>query len=372
MFSLSLDPVLVNYVVVILINIVGFFLGFWVYFDNRKKRTNQTFFLTTAAILMWVNFGFLTNFSPSLKKSLLWSRTNIAIVSLFFVFVYFLSVYFPWTKKRHPLLEKVVVLMGMFFFFSSLLTEEVVRKVSFSPWGKEITGGSLLIPFLGMALFLTLLTLYNLVDKYLSSSVKNRLKLQYFLMGIFFFAGLNLIFNVGAPLIKGSFGRYYQLGDYSSIFFLAFTGVAIAKQKLFGMKIVLSEVLVGGLVTLLLVQVFLSQTYFQILWRMVLLTLFLILGYFLIKSVSREIEQRKKAERLSKELQELNVSLEKRVREKTRKLRERTKELQDKLQKLERFHKLTVGREVRMSELKERIEKLEGKLKKEQPSENED
>lgn len=368
MFSFDFDPILIDYIVLVLINIIGFFLGFWVYFDNRKGKVNQLFFLSTATILMWVNFGFLVNFSPSLQESLLWAKANISVVALFFTFAYFLSVYFPRVKRRYPVLEKVVILIGVSFFLISSFTNLVVEEANFSPWGKELTGGPLLVPFLGIAIFLTLLILYNLSDKYLTSSAQNRLKLQYFLIGIFLFAGFNLVFNVVIPLIKGSFIKYYQWGDYSSIFFLLFTGVAIAKQKLFGIKIVLSEILVGALATLTLIQVFLSQTYFQILWRVLLLVLFLILGYSLIKSVSREIEQRKKAEKLSQELKELNLNLEKRVKQKTKKLREKTRELQDKLEKLEKFHKLTVGREVKMSELKERIQKLEEELKKKESS----
>lgn len=62
----------------------------------------------------------------------------------------------------------------------------------------------------------------------------------------------------------------------------------------------------------------------------------------------------------TKELEELTQGLD-------RKVRERTQELQKKVDELEKFHQLTVGRELKMIELKKAIEKLEseGKLKKE-------
>lgn len=53
------------------------------------------------------------------------------------------------------------------------------------------------------------------------------------------------------------------------------------------------------------------------------------------------------------ELEDYNTDLEKKVLE-------RTKELQARVDELERFHKLTVGRELKMIELKKRIEELEG------------
>ncbi|KPJ56824.1 hypothetical protein AMJ49_03705 [Parcubacteria bacterium DG_74_2] len=57
----------------------------------------------------------------------------------------------------------------------------------------------------------------------------------------------------------------------------------------------------------------------------------------------------------TKELAELNQTLEERVKE-------RTKELRERIDELERFHKLTIGREVKMIELKKEIKKLKEKL----------
>ncbi len=59
----------------------------------------------------------------------------------------------------------------------------------------------------------------------------------------------------------------------------------------------------------------------------------------------------------TKELQELAESLEDKVKE-------RTKELQERVEELERFHKLTVGRELKMVELKKIIKELKQKSKR--------
>ena len=58
----------------------------------------------------------------------------------------------------------------------------------------------------------------------------------------------------------------------------------------------------------------------------------------------------------TRELEELAQSLEAQVRE-------RTKELQQRVDELERFHKLTVGRELKMIELKQKIQEIEQKTK---------
>ena len=63
----------------------------------------------------------------------------------------------------------------------------------------------------------------------------------------------------------------------------------------------------------------------------------------------------------TKELRDLAGSLDEQVRE-------RTKELQGKVEELERFHKLAVGRELRMVGLKEEIEEFKKQLEKSKPS----
>ncbi len=59
----------------------------------------------------------------------------------------------------------------------------------------------------------------------------------------------------------------------------------------------------------------------------------------------------------TRELEELAQTLDEKVKE-------RTKELQKRIDELERFHRLTVGREMKMIELKKRIKELEKELNK--------
>lgn len=58
----------------------------------------------------------------------------------------------------------------------------------------------------------------------------------------------------------------------------------------------------------------------------------------------------------TRELEELAQSLDEKVKL-------RTKELQERIEELEKFHRLTVGRELKMIELKEKIKKLEEKIR---------
>jgi len=66
----------------------------------------------------------------------------------------------------------------------------------------------------------------------------------------------------------------------------------------------------------------------------------------------------------TKELEKLTESLDLRIKEKTKELQQKTEELQQKIETLKKFRHFMVGREIKMIELKEKIEQLEKQLKK--------
>ncbi|MEA2092841.1 MAG: hypothetical protein U9P61_02630 [Patescibacteria group bacterium] len=87
-----------------------------------------------------------------------------------------------------------------------------------------------------------------------------------------------------------------------------------------------------------------------------------------VEKSRRSLEEKVKLK--TKELNELNEGLEKEVEKRTSKIEEQKKELKKKVDYLERFGKITVGREVKMKDLKEEIEVL--KREKEELEERKD
>jgi C4-dicarboxylate-specific signal transduction histidine kinase len=81
----------------------------------------------------------------------------------------------------------------------------------------------------------------------------------------------------------------------------------------------------------------------------------------LVKERTKELEKSKTE--LEKKIHERTKELEKAKNELEQQVRERTKELEQKVTDFERLNKASIGRELRMIELKKRIQELESKLK---------
>jgi len=84
--------------------------------------------------------------------------------------------------------------------------------------------------------------------------------------------------------------------------FLILIAIAITRHHLLGIKVALTELLVGITAILLLVDLFFSTSFSEYLWRGTMVAGFLILGYLLIKISIRETKQRDQLEKAHRQL----------------------------------------------------------------------
>jgi len=217
---------------------------------------------------------------------------------------------FSFTYKVAKNLNKVpqiiyfltAVLIFLIIFSPFILQDIYLRPKN----GFDILYGDLFyFLFLPYVLLLVSITTFNFFSSYRYLKREEKLRLQYLLIGLGIFVIGSAIFSFLFPIITGS-DIYYRLGNYSSIFFVALTAYAIIRKHLFGIKIILTELLVGVMGIILLIQIFLAPT---LNWRIsstVVFLLFCVFGYYLIKYIRKEEELRKQAEDLAEGLKQLN------------------------------------------------------------------
>jgi len=142
--------------------------------------------------------------------------------------------------------------------------------------------------------------LRNLIAKYQRSKGEERLQILYPLLGLSFSAGiiffLNLVLGVFLPLPP----EVLRGGNYSLLIFFVLTAFAITRYHLFGIEVILTEILVGAIGILLLIQVFAAPTFSWKLFNGGIFILFCIGGWLLIRYTFREIRRREESERISR------------------------------------------------------------------------
>lgn len=288
------------------INAIGLMLAWWVVKSNSTRAMKRWFVLMTVFMLLWVNFAYFGLNANKSKEALVWYRLNYAAVSLFLPsFFYFYVVHFLKRHKWVESLSKIVLVVAILFFIISILSDYVVSGIIVREWGMEIEFGPLGLFFNLFAAVVAVLVVYFSVAEYASSSHDIKRKLRYFLSGVLIFIFANLTFNVGSQVFFQSV-KYQIFGDFSAIFLLCFTAYAIIRYELFDIKVVATEALTIIMWVILFSKLFVSQSKEQYIVDLSVFVLTVVFGIMLIRSVTREVQQRKKLEELNNKLKELD------------------------------------------------------------------
>jgi len=291
-------------ILVIIISLGNFFLGLVVFLKNSKKQKYRFFFYFSLSIILWIISAYVSEFFPLTNPSLSLLFSKIAVSSsllsatfiFFFILTYFYEI-FPVLKKD---IFKIIFYISFFIFLLFLFTSFGIKNIFIHLDGSFdlIYGPLYYFCFFPYIIFLLGFCLFIILKGYKKLSAQEKKQLQYFLVGIGIFALFSIVFNIIFPLLTGS-DIYYRFGNYSSIFFVGFTAYAIIAKQLFGVRVILTDLLVGVMGILLLIQVFLAPT---LTWRISSLAIFLFfcfLGHQLINYSHEEEKKREEAEKLA-------------------------------------------------------------------------
>jgi signal transduction histidine kinase len=289
-----------SYLVVVLAAL-GFSMAVWVYRANPHERENQGFSLMVLSIMSWVAFYHLAQFGDPT----LWFRLAAFAVFMFFVTYYFFIVEWFLGKSGRPyrVFGIAILLYGLVLGGLDLGTDLIVSGSAIAgSTARPVFGVAGRWAFYGFVIVLTLLINWILMREYVGFPKERRAKLQYFLIGLLLFAGLNIVFNVVLPLAFNVYA-YYAVGNYSVGFLLGFTAYAIVKRKLFGVQAVLAAVFVATVGVLQAIDLLVFTNHASIrAFKAAVLVLILCFGYVLVRSVQREIHQRERLQEIAEEL----------------------------------------------------------------------
>jgi len=293
---------------VILIILISLFLGFLVYFKDRKKNVNVYFFFICLFSVLFISSAYLSEFfftaNPFL--TIILSRITYATLIWWSIFLFLFSLVFPEGKQISSKISLLLFFSATFLTILILFSSSLIKGIKIQPWGFDVVYGKLFSFFFAIPVFILLgLFFFYIFKRYKKANLIEKTQFKYLFLGLIIFCGLITLVNGILPYIIGT-QQYYRLGNYSAIFFLGFTAYAIVAKQLFEIKVVLTAALVLIIGLLLLVNAVVSTSWLDFSWKFILFLLFVFFGYLLVKSVIWEIKRKEEMQQLYQEVDRLS------------------------------------------------------------------
>jgi len=323
---------------VLIVALANLLFSLFTFFKNTKSNINRSWAFVSLAVFSWTFSMFLYRIS-GIGMSVLSCKLLYITASLIpSAFVFFAYLFTSGKENLSSKKKALIFLPNIIIIFLTAWEDLVIKGVAFYSETEKIT-------FFGPLYFLYFIYIATgfawsfliFFKKYLKSEGVMKAQLKYILVGAF----SSVIFGTTCNLLFPALGifRFEWFGPTATIIFVSFITAAVTKYRLFDVKAILTECLVMAMGIILFILPLIINPAFEM--KILMFGVFLIycfIGYLLIRSVTKEIKAKE--------------TFEQRVKE-------RTKELQESKDELEKFYKLTIGRELRMAELKEKIKELE-------------
>ncbi len=294
-----------NLIVLIITAVISFILGWVVIRSDHRSATNLIFTIQSWSAATWL---FANHFAlqPHLSEfSLIFSRLSIFLAVPQILAVYLLSHTLP--RKDTQLSKttlRIVLIVGI-----------VLMLITISPFAftdvKILEGSVQPIPGLGMgvfalfALYFCVDALYTFIKRYRKSEGIEKKQIRFVMSGILVMFGL-IILGILIPVLVFQSTFLVPFSPLFVLVFLGLTAYAIIQHQLFDLRVIATEVVTFILWVVLFSKLFVAGSTSE---RLVDLSIFItivIFGIFLIKSVRKEIEQRRELEVLNKRLEDLD------------------------------------------------------------------
>lgn len=301
LFNPGLAPSLLFYAYIPII-LVSVFLGIFVLKSKSKfNLPNKLFFLFTALysiylineISQWISI-------PAGLVSFSWQ-----LIALFFTLLSIILFYFVYTYlEEKDLSLKAKSSIGVLLLPILLLLPTSLNTHNFDILNCVASIGSLYYYIYALMVVMALATAYVALRAFIYKKRKDSL---------FLGAGAILMITVlmSADLLSEYSGDFEinLVGPLGMLAFIFAVTYIIVKFKAFNIKLAGAQALVLALITLIGSQFFFVETLTNRLLVAVTFFISILGGYFLVKSVKKEIKQREQLEALTAELEAANVKL---------------------------------------------------------------
>jgi signal transduction histidine kinase len=287
-------------------------LGFTIYFNNPRSVTNASFLAFSLITIVWSIANYL-QYQPSTPSWGLWTVRIITFFGVWHAFSFFILCYaFPDARVSFPRIFSFILLPIVALTSILTLTPLVFRRVTeLSSTGvvTAIENGPAIALFGILSISLIVVGLAALLWKAPKRHGHERHQVIIMGLGTLLTFLCIVTFNIVLPAAFNN-PRFLPLSAVFIFPFVACTAYAIARYKLFDVKVLATEVIAFFLCVATLLQIIFSSSAIELIFRTSVFGLVLTFSILMVRSVIKEVRQREIIEKQEKELEEANKQQE--------------------------------------------------------------
>lgn len=280
-------------------------LAFYTYIKNPKNATAKYFALFAVTVSLYLIANYLSLQQSTLPLTFLWIKTVMSIAGFLNLTFFFLTATYP----KSELKIKPFIYWSLFIFtlaivvlsYSNLIFTTVELKAD----GPNPIPGPAIVVFLIHTALLLGGGFYLLLRNYRTSNELEKNQIRAFFLGSITMFSLIILTNLLLVLIF-NIGSFVNMLPFYTLIFISFVSYSIVKHGLFDLRVVATQALIVVILIILFAKLFISRSWSEAAVDLFVFIAVVIFGVLLIRSVVREIGQRKELEILNGKLKELD------------------------------------------------------------------
>ncbi len=303
---MSLSEFNLDFLITVAAIVPSISLGAMVYFRGGRTIRERLFFGATAVLIVWAIVNYFSLQNDVLV--LFWIRLvlffAVLLNYLFFYVVYTLPKHYTPLKAWQNIALAFMATATMFVTQTPLVFESAVAR---NGQVMPVPGKLIFLFGLTVFFFFVLGGLY-IVRKSRSASAGERRQLFFIGIGYFVMFAL-LIFTqfVATAVFDNTY--FVRFGPLFTLPFLLSTTYAILRHNLFNLRVVATEIFIGVMIIIFMLNAVMSETIERLVINIVLLLAVAGTGLLLIRSILKEIHVREEIEQLAGKLARANARL---------------------------------------------------------------
>jgi signal transduction histidine kinase len=297
----------ISTLIILAFGVINFPLSIWIYLQNPKSWTNKLFSLLVVFLTIYLVINTELYIFTDYDIRLFLGRFIMANGAILNLLVFLFLAVFP--GASFSISKKVFIPIILFtaLLFAASFTNLIFESIEISEGNVVTPQSGVLMPLFGIhtaGLIVSGLILVYKKRKHTDEIIdKTRINYIFFAVGTLFF--LILIFNFLFPVLF-KFGDFVPLLPIYILIFLGIVSYAIVKHRLFGLKVLATQVLSVILWMVLFANFASAGNGAERVVDGIILLASVISGILLIRSVVSEVKQKEQLQELTEKLKALD------------------------------------------------------------------